>query len=78
MKKSDAVMLIGMAIFSAAGFWPALRNFFVILKDKDNDRISAGGRKFVLIYSGIGVICLVLVFILSLYLFAVKVGKTAN
>jgi hypothetical protein len=63
----ETCIAIGFLVVCVVGFVPAVKNFRVVLKDKNNPKITPAGRKFVLFYLGVGVICIVLMFVLSVY-----------
>lgn len=53
-------IVLVLLVVCIVGFVPAVKNFLVVLKDKNNPKISPAGRKFVLFYLALGVVSIVL------------------
>lgn len=60
MTTIEKVGLIALTILGVVGFVPAVKNFLVVLRDKNNSKVTPLGRRMVLVYLAVGVVCIVL------------------
>ena len=63
----EKVMLGIFTFLCIVGFAPAVRNFLVVLRDNKNSKVTAWGRRLLLAYLALGVVCIILGFIFCIY-----------
>ena len=72
MPLSDTAILIVFILVCVVGFVPAVKNFLVVLREKDNPNVGPHRRKFLLAYLALGGLCIVFMFIFSIYSFVAR------
>lgn len=77
MNYKDLFISIGLLLVVILGFMPALNNFKVVLNEKTGNRISRGMRSFLLLWFGLGLLCIVLTFLLSAYWIWIEIEKVS-
>lgn len=74
MPLKDLVIAIVIMLVCMFGFKPALGNFMVVLRSKENAKFTPGMRRFLLFWVGLGVVCIVLVFFMMAYSLGIRLG----
>ncbi len=74
MPLKDLLIAVTLMLIFVFGFKPAVNNFKVVWNDNTNTKVTPAMRRFVLLWLGFGVVCMVLGFFMIGYSVGAKLG----
>lgn len=74
LSRQDLLIAIVLMLVFLFGFKPAVNNFLVVLDDRANPRVTPLGRRFVLFWLGLGLVCMALAILVIAYSIGAHLG----